>query len=167
MLTLRLDPKLKDQLDRLSKATSRSRSFVAAEAIRGYVALNNWQIEETRKALAEAEHGEFAATKTCSDRLRNGLAVRVRWLRKAIANLDAEAEYIARDSPAAGRVAARVTHAIEGLRHHPSMGRPGRVPGTRELVVPGGPYVVPYRVRNDSVEILRIFHTSRKWPDKL
>jgi RHH-type rel operon transcriptional repressor/antitoxin RelB len=61
VLTLRLDPKLKDQLDRLSKATSRSRSFVAAEAIREYVALNHWQIEETRKALAEANRGEFAS----------------------------------------------------------------------------------------------------------
>jgi RHH-type transcriptional regulator, rel operon repressor / antitoxin RelB len=63
VLTLRLDPKLKDQLDRLSKATGRSRSFVAAEAIREYVALNNWQIEETRKVLAEADRGEFAGDK--------------------------------------------------------------------------------------------------------
>jgi len=63
VLTLRLDPKLKNQLDRLSKATSRSRSFVAAEAIREYVALNNWQIEETRQALAEADRGEFADEK--------------------------------------------------------------------------------------------------------
>ena len=63
VLTLRLDPKLKNQLDRLSKATSRSRSFVAAEAIREYVALNNWQIEETRQALAEADRGEFANEK--------------------------------------------------------------------------------------------------------
>lgn len=61
VLTLRLDPKLKNQLDRLSKATSRSRSFVAAEAIREYVALNNWQIEETRDALAEADRGDFAS----------------------------------------------------------------------------------------------------------
>ena len=61
VLTLRLDPKLKDQLDRLSKATSRSRSFVAAEAIREYVALNNWQIEETQKALTEADRGDFAS----------------------------------------------------------------------------------------------------------
>ncbi len=63
VLTLRLDPKLKDQLDRLSKATGRSRSFVAAEAIREYVALNNWQIEETRQVLAEADRGEFAGDK--------------------------------------------------------------------------------------------------------
>lgn len=61
VLTLRLDPKLKQQLDRLSRATNRSRSFVAAEAIREYVELNNWQIEETKKALAEAERGDFAS----------------------------------------------------------------------------------------------------------
>ena len=63
VLTLRLDPKLKNQLDRLSKATNRSRSFVAAEAIREYVALNNWQIEETIKALSEADRGDFATDK--------------------------------------------------------------------------------------------------------
>lgn len=60
LLTLRLDAKLKKQLERLSKAMSRSRSFVAAEAIREYVALNEWQIEETKKALAEADRGDFA-----------------------------------------------------------------------------------------------------------
>jgi RHH-type transcriptional regulator, rel operon repressor / antitoxin RelB len=61
VLTLRLDPELKNQLDRLSKATNRSRSFVAAEAIREYVALNNWQIEETVRALSEADRGDFAS----------------------------------------------------------------------------------------------------------
>ena len=61
VLTLRLDPKLKKQLDRLSTAINRSRSFVAAEAIREYVALNSWQIDETTKALAEADRGEFAS----------------------------------------------------------------------------------------------------------
>ena len=63
VLTLRLDPKLKRRLDRLSRAMSRSRSFVAAEAIREYVALNDWQIEETKKAVAEADRGDFASDK--------------------------------------------------------------------------------------------------------
>jgi RHH-type rel operon transcriptional repressor/antitoxin RelB len=63
VLTLRLDPQLKKQLDLLSQATSRSRSFVAAEAIREYVALNNWQIKETLKAVAEADRGDFAPDK--------------------------------------------------------------------------------------------------------
>ena len=62
VLTLRLDPKLKSRLDRLSKATQRSRSFVAAEAIREYVTLNEWQIGEIRKALSEADRGEFATS---------------------------------------------------------------------------------------------------------
>jgi RHH-type rel operon transcriptional repressor/antitoxin RelB len=63
VLTLRLDPKLKKQLDHLSQAVNRSRSFVAAEAIREYVALNNWQIQDTVKALEEADRGDFATDK--------------------------------------------------------------------------------------------------------
>jgi RHH-type rel operon transcriptional repressor/antitoxin RelB len=62
VLTLRLDSKLKNRLDRLSKATQRSRSFVAAEAIREYITLNEWQIGEIRKALSEADRGEFATS---------------------------------------------------------------------------------------------------------
>jgi RHH-type rel operon transcriptional repressor/antitoxin RelB len=61
VLTLRLDSKLKSRLDRLSKATQRSLSFVAAEAIREYVTLNEWQIGEIREALGEADRGEFAS----------------------------------------------------------------------------------------------------------
>jgi predicted transcriptional regulator len=61
VVTLRLDSKLKARLDRLSKATQRSRSFVAAEAIREYVALNEWQIEEIKKGIEEADRGEFAS----------------------------------------------------------------------------------------------------------
>ena len=63
LLSLRLEPKLKKQLDRLSRVTSRSRSFIAAEAIREYVALNEWQIEEIKKGVAEADRGEFATEK--------------------------------------------------------------------------------------------------------
>jgi len=42
----------------------------------------------------------------------------------------------------------------------------GRVPGTRELVVTGTPYIVAYRVRDETVEILRVFHAARKWPER-
>ena len=63
VLTLRLDSKLKKQLDKLSKVTSRTRSFLAAEAIREYVQLNEWQIEEIRKGIAEADRGDFADEK--------------------------------------------------------------------------------------------------------
>jgi RHH-type transcriptional regulator, rel operon repressor / antitoxin RelB len=60
VLTLRLDPKLKNQLDRLSKSMNRSRSFVAAQAIQEYVSVNEWQINEIKKGLAEADAGDFA-----------------------------------------------------------------------------------------------------------
>jgi len=61
IMTLRLDGELRRKLDKLATATRRSRSFLAAEAIRDYVALNTWQIDEIRKGLAEADKGEFAS----------------------------------------------------------------------------------------------------------
>ncbi len=61
ILTLRLESRLKRQLDKLAQATHRSRSYLAAEAIREYVALNAWQIAEIEKAVAEADRGEFAS----------------------------------------------------------------------------------------------------------
>jgi len=59
--TLRLEPELRRQLDRLAKAQRRSRSFIAAEAIRAYVAVNEWQIEEIQKGLEEADREDFAS----------------------------------------------------------------------------------------------------------
>jgi toxin ParE1/3/4 len=90
--------------------------------------------------------------------------VRIRWLRTALANLNAEAEYIVRDNPdAAARMVATIASAAEHLVGHAAKGRPGRVSGTRELVVPDTPYIVPYRVRRNAVEVLRVFHAARKW----
>jgi RHH-type rel operon transcriptional repressor/antitoxin RelB len=61
VVTVRLEPELRERLDRVAKAQRRSRSFMATEATREYVKVNEWQIEETRKALAEADRGEFAS----------------------------------------------------------------------------------------------------------
>jgi len=92
-------------------------------------------------------------------------SLRVRWLRTALANLEAHAEYIARDNlDAARRVVAAIERSVALLARYPALGRVGRVEGTRELVVPGTPYIVPYRVRGQRVEILRVFHAARKWP---
>ncbi len=91
--------------------------------------------------------------------------MRVRWLRAALEELDAEAEYIARDnSRAAARIVRSIATAVDRLARHPAIGRPGRVAGTRELVVPNTSYIIPYRVRGNCVEILRVFHAARKWP---
>ena len=91
--------------------------------------------------------------------------MQVRWLRRALKNLDEEATYIARDDPVAA-IVERIVASVERLGRHPASGRPGRVPGTRELVVSGTPYLVPYRVRGETVDILRVFHAARKWPEK-
>lgn len=61
VMTLRLEPELRKRLDGLAKAQHRSRSFLAAEAIREYVTVNEWQVEEIQKGLAEADRGEFAS----------------------------------------------------------------------------------------------------------
>ena len=85
-----------------------------------------------------------------------------RWLHTALRNLDAEAAYIARDDPGAAQVVVqRVLDAVAALAEQPALGRPGRVAGTRELMVPKTRYLVPYRVRGQTVEVLRVFHTSR------
>jgi toxin ParE1/3/4 len=92
----------------------------------------------------------------------------VRWLKRALASLDAVAAFIARNHPAAAaRVVRAIATTVKLLAQHPALGRPGRVEGTRELVVPDIPYLVPYRVRGRAVEILRVFHGARKWPKKL
>jgi len=82
IVTLRLESGLTEKLDKLAAATRRSRSFLAAEAIREYVALNHWQIAEIHKGLAEAERGEFASEKevrrVANKWRRAGTAIRVK-----------------------------------------------------------------------------------------
>lgn len=91
--------------------------------------------------------------------------MRLRWLRRALQNLEEEARHIAADDRDAARaVVARVLEAVSLLASQPELGRPGRVAGTRELIVLRTRYIVPYRLRGDVVEILRVFHTSRRPP---
>lgn len=94
--------------------------------------------------------------------------MRIVWFRSAIADLEEARAFIANDNPqAARRVASAIVDAVDRLAAHPAVGRPGRVPGTRELVVSRTPYVIPYRVREGVVEILRVVHARRRWPDRL
>jgi predicted transcriptional regulator len=62
-MTIRLEDGVKDRLDHLAKATHRSKSFLAAEAIRAYVESNEWQIGEIQAALADADAGDYATDK--------------------------------------------------------------------------------------------------------
>jgi toxin ParE1/3/4 len=91
----------------------------------------------------------------------------VDWSQRAADDLASLRAYIAEDDPiAAQRVVLHIIHSIEDLlTGQPQMGRPGRVPGTRELVIPTTPYIVPYRVRNNRIQVLRVYHGARRWPE--
>lgn len=93
---------------------------------------------------------------------------KVAWLGDALADLRGIHDYIARDNPAAaGRVVKRIKDATAILQDHPGIGRPGRIDGTRELIVGGYPYIVAYRQVGAVVQVLAVVHTSRRWPDEL
>jgi len=89
----------------------------------------------------------------------------VKWLRTALTNLDQEAAYIAQHNPvAAANMVKKIAYMVGLLASNPTMGRAGRVHGTRELIIDKTPYIIPYRIRHNQVEILRVFHGSRKPP---
>jgi toxin ParE1/3/4 len=84
------------------------------------------------------------------------------WYAEAVQDLSELREYIRRDNPrAAQSVAQRILKIVALLRDQPSLGKPGRVDGTRELVVPGLPLTISYRVRQKEMQILRVFHQSQ------
>jgi len=94
--------------------------------------------------------------------------MKVVWSPRAIRHLVALRGYIAKDSEQnAAQVAERILKAIELLQTQSEMGRPGRVLGTRELVVPSTPYIIPYRVRRERLELIAVFHGRQKWPTNL
>ena len=94
--------------------------------------------------------------------------MKLTWSPEAIDDLNSLRAQISMDAPpAAKRVASHILHCIEELLPpHPQLGHPGRVPGTRELVIPKTPFVVPYRVTN-TLEILCVYHHARPWPKQL
>ena len=94
--------------------------------------------------------------------------MRVRWLKQAGVDLESAEEFIAKDNPsAAARIVLKIIRAVALLEHHPGIGRSGRIPGTKELVVSETPYIVPYRIKGDIIQVLRVYHTSRKWPERI
>ena len=89
--------------------------------------------------------------------------MQIKWAEDAVSDLVEIRYYIAQDNPrAASDVAIQIKKSVVLLGEQPGMGRPGRVEGTRELVLSGLPYIIPYRVKNNVVQILRVFHGARK-----
>jgi toxin ParE1/3/4 len=94
--------------------------------------------------------------------------MQITWHRRTRHDLQAIREYIAEINPGAARqVAQRILQAVGLLAEQPSLGRPGRVPETRELVITGTPYIAAYRVVDDTMVILRVLHGARQWPERL
>jgi plasmid stabilization system protein ParE len=87
------------------------------------------------------------------------------WLRRARADLLSIREFIEIDNPSAARATtANIVLTASLLVDQPSLGRSGRVPRTRELVVPGTPYIVAYAVISDHIRVLAVLHGARRWP---
>ena len=95
--------------------------------------------------------------------------MRLFWSRRAIDDLRAIEAFIEKNNPTAARtVSLRLIDAVESvIATNPNVGRPGRVPGTRELVVARTSYIVPYRLHSGVIEVLRIYHGARRWPGRL
>ncbi|NEN90184.1 MAG: type II toxin-antitoxin system RelE/ParE family toxin [Okeania sp. SIO3H1] len=92
--------------------------------------------------------------------------MKIVWTRLALEDINNAYEYIAANNPdSALDTIERVENSINRLLQYPEMGRLGQVVGTRELVVTGTPFIVPYRVRGDRLEILAVIHGARKWPE--
>jgi toxin ParE1/3/4 len=91
--------------------------------------------------------------------------VRIAWLPAAERNLTAQLEWIAEHDPwAAIDMGDAILAAVGRLADYPAMARPGRIGGTRELVVVGTPYIVIYRIEASAVVVLRVLHGAQRWP---
>ena len=94
--------------------------------------------------------------------------MKIRWLQSALNDAQGIHDYIARDSVAAARrVIKAIRDELKVLPENPAIGRPGRIEGTRELIIRKYPYIVAYRQTTVSIEILAVVHSSRRWPGAL
>ncbi|EIC28471.1 type II toxin-antitoxin system mRNA interferase toxin, RelE/StbE family [Methylomicrobium album] len=92
--------------------------------------------------------------------------MKVVWTEPARQDLRQIFEYIAEDSPkAASKLLSIIQERAVLLQDNPHMGRMGRVDGTRELVIAGTTYILPYRVKDNQIQILAVFHEARQWPE--
>jgi toxin ParE1/3/4 len=91
--------------------------------------------------------------------------LRILWTRRASAQLEAAFNFISEENLSAAEKQLNVIEgAVEQLANFPEMGRPGRVYGTRELVIQSTPYIAAYRLKDSIVEVLALLHGARRWP---
>ena len=88
------------------------------------------------------------------------------WLDEALEDLKSIGKYIAQENAnAAYHVLIKIKATADNLSRHPEIGRPGRVFGTREIVMSDLPYILAYQITDRNIRILAVMHTSRKWPE--
>jgi addiction module RelE/StbE family toxin len=93
--------------------------------------------------------------------------VKIVWTEPARLDLREIFSYIAEENPnAARRLLANIKEKAVLLQDNPQIGRAGRVDGTRELVITGTEYSLPYRIKGLQIQILAVFHGARRWPDR-
>lgn len=93
--------------------------------------------------------------------------MKIIWLDKAVRDIEETYDYIHSDNPEADEnVLNTILAAVNRLSENPSLGKAGRVTGTRELAVVGTPFITVYRMKDGRLEILRILHGARQWPEK-
>jgi toxin ParE1/3/4 len=94
--------------------------------------------------------------------------LKIQWTRGASQNLKQVESYIAKDNPSAAiDTVLKIIKSVAMLADNLLMGRVGRIFDTRELIINGTPFILPYRVKQNHIEILRVFHSSRQWPDSV
>jgi len=94
--------------------------------------------------------------------------VQVKWTAKAVGDLQSLRAFVARDKPNAAKklVQKIITKVEKDLVLQPHLGRPGRASGTREYIIAGTPYILPYRVQGECLEIIRVLYGAMRWPEK-
>jgi toxin ParE1/3/4 len=91
----------------------------------------------------------------------------IEWTEQAIRQLDHARDYIAlsNSEDVADRIAIQIVNSVQQLTRFPLSGRPGRVPGTRELVICNTPFIVAYGLDHGRVVVLAIYHGAQQWPE--
>jgi toxin ParE1/3/4 len=161
-MTIRLPAGLKGRLQELADATGNHITRLAQDAVRFYLEFQEWQIAEIEAGLADADQQRFATEDQVRVAIKNWKSTGIRWTQKAVASLaERVAEHIARgELPAADDLAQKVAAGVLSLKDLPSRGQPGRVSGVRELFVLGTPCLIPYRLRGQNIEVLRLLVVS-------
>jgi predicted transcriptional regulator/plasmid stabilization system protein ParE len=169
-IAARVDADLDHELERLAEATGRSKSWLINEALRSYVA-NEQQflaaVEEGKQALRAGQVVDHATVVAAFERVVKPHPLRFAGpsRRTTISSASSHGLPPTIRRRLAGRAADMDT--VQHLEDFPLLGRPGRSPGTRELMISHLPYLVVYSVDAadpQTVVILRVLHGARLWP---